>query len=56
MRTKYKGVMAEKLLNKNCGWRFRSWIKREKARLERRRAKRDPEVQPGYGRYSETQY
>lgn len=25
--------------------------KREKSRIERRRARRDPEVEPGYGRY-----
>jgi len=27
------------------------FIKRQKARIERRRAKRDPECTPGYGKY-----
>jgi hypothetical protein len=33
------------------GLRSRVWRKQQKARLERRRAKRDPECMPGYGRY-----
>ena len=31
---------------------YHAWIKRQKARLERRRAKRNPECQNGYGKYS----
>jgi hypothetical protein len=27
------------------------WLKKEKARTERRRAKKDPESQPAYGKY-----
>jgi len=28
-----------------------NWLKRQKNRVERRKAKRDPECTPGYGRY-----
>jgi len=30
---------------------YHQWLKRQKARIERRRAKRDPECRPGYGKY-----
>lgn len=30
----------------------RQFLKRQKSRSERRRAKRDPETLPGYGRYT----
>ncbi len=30
---------------------YHQFIKRRKNRVERRRAKHDPECQPGYGRY-----
>lgn len=30
---------------------YRYWLKRWKARIERRRAKKDPECRPGYGKY-----
>lgn len=36
-------------------WRkskYSRWLKKAKARAERRRAKRNPESVPGYGRYS----
>lgn len=33
------------------GSKYHSWLKVQKRRLERHRAKRDPEVQPGYGKY-----
>jgi hypothetical protein len=30
----------------------KTYLKKVKARSERRRAKRNPEIQPGYGKYS----
>lgn len=33
------------------GKRYHAWLKLQKRRLERHRAKRNPEVQPGYGKY-----
>jgi hypothetical protein len=30
---------------------YHQWIKRQKMRLERRRAKHDPECKPGYDKY-----
>jgi hypothetical protein len=37
-----------------AGTSWTSVLKRAKARRERRRAKRDPECVPGYGRYVST--
>jgi len=31
---------------------YTNWCKKAKARIERRKAKHDPECAPGYGRYS----
>jgi len=31
---------------------YHRWIQKQKHRLERRRAKKDPECLPGYGKYS----
>lgn len=36
------------------GWSgssYQRWAKKSKRRMERRRAKRKPDCQPGYGRY-----
>lgn len=33
------------------GWRGKCFLKRQKARAERRKARRDPEAQPTYTRY-----
>lgn len=43
-----KSVQAD---GKGWGLRCRKWCKRLKARVERRRAKADPECPAGYGRY-----
>ena len=37
---------------KGWGMRCRKFIKKLKARLERRRAKKDPDCPPGYGRFN----
>lgn len=34
------------------GSNYHRWLKRAKARSERRRAKQNPEAVPGYGRYA----
>lgn len=50
MRTRAtKGIQADGTAHKNAYHRF---IKDQKRRLERRRAKLDPDCVPGYGRYS----
>lgn len=41
----------EKADGNGWGLRLRVYVKRRKAKLERRRARRDPECPPGYGRY-----
>jgi hypothetical protein len=33
------------------GGNYHRWLKRAKARAERRQAKQNPECNPGYGRY-----
>lgn len=32
-------------------WESNRYAKKQKAKLERRKAKKDPEVTPGYGKY-----
>jgi hypothetical protein len=32
--------------------RAKRWLKKQKARLERRKAKKDPESNPTYGKYN----
>lgn len=33
------------------GSAYHQWLKKQKARFERHKAKRDPEAQPAYGKY-----
>jgi len=38
-------------IDRYCGPRSRKWLKRSKAKFERRAARRDPERAPAYGKY-----
>lgn len=49
--TRSSSVKGEQADGKGWGLRCRAFLKRLKARLERRRSKVDPESPPGYGRY-----
>ena len=49
-------MKAAKIAQADSIWSTRSngyhaFLKRQKVRIERRRAKRDPECVPGYGKY-----
>lgn len=44
--------MVEKADGNGWGMRCRVKVKRQKARLERRKARRNPECIAGYGKYS----
>ena len=35
----------------SSGGHYHRWLKKQKTRTERRRAKKDPESQPAYGKY-----
>jgi hypothetical protein len=45
-------AFGEKADGNGNGFRFRVAAKKRKVRIERRRAKRDPECMPGYGFYN----
>lgn len=52
MSTRHRGNTPTADMRGTGKGNYHRYIKKRKNRLERHAAKRDPEVQPGYGRYA----